>query len=164
MVYLDLRDIVKKIGRAAVLDKLEGILEIYEKFVGTDPLDEPMKIFPAVHYSMGGLWVDLRQRRDPDEQRPRLRRRRHEDRPPQHVHQHPGLYTPGEARSPTTGPTAWAPNSLLSCIFDGLFMGPSVKNYIESQKTSAANVPQPLFDAGVRQEEAKAAKNRRRHR
>ncbi len=41
------------------LDKLEGILEIYEKFVGTDPLEEPMKIFPAVHYSMGGLWADF---------------------------------------------------------------------------------------------------------
>ena len=55
MVYLDLRDIVKDIGRQAVLDKLEGILEIYEKFVGIDPLDEPMKIFPAVHYTMGGF-------------------------------------------------------------------------------------------------------------
>src|SRR5437016_1862718 len=57
MVYLDLRDIVKQIGREKVLGKLEGILEIYEKFVGTDPLAEPMKIFPAVHYSMGGLWT-----------------------------------------------------------------------------------------------------------
>ena len=60
MVYLDLRDKVKKIGRTAVIGKLEGILEIYEKFVGTDPLDEPMKIFPAVHYSMGGLWANFK--------------------------------------------------------------------------------------------------------
>ena len=58
MVYLDLRrHHAKQIGREAVLKKLEGILEIYEKFVGTDPLDEPMKIFPAVHYTMGGLWT-----------------------------------------------------------------------------------------------------------
>ena len=56
MVYLDLGDEVKRIGREAILNKLEGILEIYEKFVGTDPLVEPMKIFPAVHYTMGGLW------------------------------------------------------------------------------------------------------------
>src|SRR5437016_1308644 len=56
MVYLDLRDEVQRRGRAAILNKLEGILEIYEKFVGSDPLDEPMKIFPAVHYTMGGLW------------------------------------------------------------------------------------------------------------
>ena len=63
MVYLDLRDEVKKrqIGRG-ILGKLEGILEIYEKFVGTDPLDEPMKIFPAVHYSMGGLWANFKPR------------------------------------------------------------------------------------------------------
>src|SRR5581483_4097903 len=60
LVYLDLGDITRQIGRHAVLGKLEGILEIYEKFVGTDPLSEPMKIFPAVHYSMGGLWTGFK--------------------------------------------------------------------------------------------------------
>ncbi len=43
--------------------KLGGILEIYEKFQGVDPRDVPMKIFPAVHYSMGGLWVDYERTR-----------------------------------------------------------------------------------------------------
>src|ERR1044072_7184316 len=62
MVYLDLRDITRQIGREKVLGKLEGILEIYEKFVGTDPLDEPMKIFPAVHYTMGGLWTTFKRK------------------------------------------------------------------------------------------------------
>ena len=57
MVYLDLTHIDRKI-----LDrKLEGILEIYEKFVGDDPRDTPMKIFPGMHYTMGGLWVDFKQ-------------------------------------------------------------------------------------------------------
>ncbi len=57
MVYLDLTHIDRKI-----LDrKLEGILEIYEKFVGDDPRDTPMKIFPGMHYTMGGLWVDFNQ-------------------------------------------------------------------------------------------------------
>ena len=57
MVYLDLTHIDRKI-----LDrKLEGILEIYEKFVGDDPRDVPMKIFPGMHYTMGGLWVDYNQ-------------------------------------------------------------------------------------------------------
>ncbi len=57
MVYLDLTHIDRK-----VLDrKLEGILEIYEKFVGDDPRDVPMKIFPGMHYTMGGLWVDYKQ-------------------------------------------------------------------------------------------------------
>ncbi len=57
MVYLDLTHIDRK-----TLDrKLEGILEIYEKFVGDDPRDMPMKIFPGMHYTMGGLWVDYKQ-------------------------------------------------------------------------------------------------------
>ena len=57
MVYLDLTHIDRKI-----LDrKLEGVLEIYEKFVGDDPRDTPMKIFPGMHYTMGGLWVDYKQ-------------------------------------------------------------------------------------------------------
>ena len=57
MVYLDLSHKDPK-----ELDvKLGGIIEIYEKFVGEDPRKVPMKIFPAVHYSMGGLWVDYDQ-------------------------------------------------------------------------------------------------------
>ena len=64
MVYLDLRDKVKQHRPRRILHKLEGILEIYEKFVGADPLDEPMKIFPAVHYSMGGLWTTFTQGRE----------------------------------------------------------------------------------------------------
>src|SRR5213593_1663443 len=57
MVYLDLTHVDRK-----VLDrKLEGILEIYEKFVGDDPRDVPMKIFPGMHYTMGGLWIDYNQ-------------------------------------------------------------------------------------------------------
>jgi succinate dehydrogenase / fumarate reductase flavoprotein subunit len=55
-VYLD----VTHIPRETLDRKLEGILEIYEKFVGADPLAEPMKIFPAVHYSMGGLWMGFK--------------------------------------------------------------------------------------------------------
>ena len=57
MVYLDLTHI----DRATLDHKLGGILEIYEKFVGVDPHDEPMKIFPGMHYTMGGLWVDFNQ-------------------------------------------------------------------------------------------------------
>src|SRR5499433_4231472 len=57
MVYLDLTHI----DRATLDRKLEGILEIYEKFVGDNPRDTPMKIFPGMHYTMGGLWVDFNQ-------------------------------------------------------------------------------------------------------
>src|SRR5208337_1439792 len=57
MVYLDLTHI----DRETLNRKLEGILEIYEKFVGDDPREVPMKIFPGMHYTMGGLWVDVNQ-------------------------------------------------------------------------------------------------------
>jgi succinate dehydrogenase / fumarate reductase flavoprotein subunit len=57
-VYLDLTERATGIKPEILRKKLDAILEIYEKFKGVDPLSEPMQIFPAVHYSMGGLWVD----------------------------------------------------------------------------------------------------------
>ena len=146
MVYLDLRDEVRRIGRTAILGKLEGILEIYEKFVGSDPLDEPMKIFPAVHYTMGGLWADFK---------------RKETSPGGLVFGHPsnmstnipGLYAMGEASFAYHGANRLGANSLLSCIFDGLFGGSCVKNYIvDAAPLAAADVPQGSYDAVVTQE------------
>ncbi len=57
MVYLDLTEKSTGIKYEVLKKRLGGILEIYEKFVGVDPLLEPMRIYPAIHYSMGGLWV-----------------------------------------------------------------------------------------------------------
>jgi succinate dehydrogenase / fumarate reductase flavoprotein subunit len=144
MVYLDLRDTVKAIGRQAVLDKLEGILEIYEKFVGADPLNEPMKIFPAVHYSMGGLWTTFAreangkglQRGDPKNMSTNI----------------PGLYAMGEVNFAYHGANRLGANSLLSCIFDGLFGALGVKNYAYDVAPAANAVPQDVFDATVKQE------------
>ena len=133
----------RQIGREKVLGKLEGILEIYEKFVGTDPLDEPMKIFPAVHYSMGGLWANFKAKDKgllfghPDNMSTNI----------------PGLYTMGECSFAYHGANRLGANSLLSCIFDGLFGGTCIRNYItDSAKLSANDVPQASFDAVVKQE------------
>jgi succinate dehydrogenase / fumarate reductase flavoprotein subunit len=146
MVYLDLRDKVAEIGREAVLKKLEGILEIYEKFVGADPLDEPMKIFPAVHYTMGGLWAGFTK----DSQTGGLKRGDYKNM----MTNIPGLYAMGEASFAYHGANRLGANSLLSCIFDGLFGGTCVKNYAyDVAKTAAADVPQTTFDAVVKQEE-----------
>ena len=148
MVYLDLRDEVKRIGRSAILHKLEGILEIYEKFVGTDPLDEPMKIFPAVHYTMGGLWAGFRK----DEKTGGLRF----GDPSNTMTNVPGLYAMGECSFAYHGANRLGANSLLSCIFDGLFGGTCIKNYTaDVAKVASADVPQSAFDAAVRQEEQK---------
>lgn len=148
MVYLDLRDKVKEIGREKVLGKLEGILEIYEKFVGTDPLDEPMKIFPAVHYSMGGLWTTFTK----DEKSGGML-----SGDPQNLSTNiPGLYAMGEVNFGYHGANRLGANSLLSCIFDGLFGGLCIKNYInDAAKTAAADVAQDLYDSVVAQENAR---------
>jgi succinate dehydrogenase / fumarate reductase flavoprotein subunit len=148
MVYLDLRDEVKNRGREAILRKLEGILEIYEKFVGADPLDEPMKIFPAVHYTMGGLWCSFAK----DEKSGGLKKWD----PSNMMTTIPGLYTMGEVSFAYHGANRLGANSLLSCIFDGLFGGPCIKNYItEAAKIAAADVPQSVFDSIVAQETGK---------
>jgi succinate dehydrogenase / fumarate reductase flavoprotein subunit len=145
MVYLDLADTVKKIGREKVLAKLEGILEIYEKFVGSDPLDEPMKIFPAVHYSMGGLWAGYKK----DEKTGGLKF----GDPSNMMTNIPGLYAMGELSFAYHGANRLGANSLLSCIFDGLFGGTCVKNYCTDVATVAsADVPQSAYDFAVRQE------------
>jgi succinate dehydrogenase / fumarate reductase flavoprotein subunit len=149
MVYLDLRDEVKKRGREAILNKLEGILEIYEKFVGTDPLDEPMKIFPAVHYTMGGLWAGFKK----DEKTGGLKL----GDPANMMTNIPGLYAMGEASYAYHGANRLGANSLLSCIFDGLFGGLGIRNYVHNASedaghVSAADAPDAVFDAVVKQE------------
>lgn len=145
MVYLDLTDIVRQIGRKAVLNKLEGILEIYEKFVGTDPLSEPMKIFPAVHYSMGGLWAGFTK----DTKSGGLKF----GDPANMMTSIPGLYVMGEASVHYHGANRLGANSLLSCIFDGLFGGSCIKNYINDvAPVAAADVPQSIYDAITKQE------------
>jgi succinate dehydrogenase / fumarate reductase flavoprotein subunit len=105
MVYLDLTHI----DRETLNRKLEGILEIYEKFVGDDPRDVPMKIFPGTHYTMGGLWVDF--------------------------HQHtniPGIFAAGEADYSIHGANRLGANSLLSCINGGFLAGPNAIAYATS--------------------------------
>jgi succinate dehydrogenase / fumarate reductase flavoprotein subunit len=145
MVYLDLADAVKQFGRENVLGKLEGILEIYEKFVGTDPLHEPMKIFPAVHYSMGGLWAGFKK----DEKTGGLKF----GDPSNMMTSVPGLYAMGEVSFLYHGANRLGANSLLSCIFDGLFGGTCVRNYCNDlEKVSAADVPQSVYDRVVKQE------------
>ena len=134
-VYLDLTHI----PRATLNRKLGGIMEIYEKFQGVDPRSEPMKIFPAVHYSMGGLWADYERSESgglvegsPRNQQTTI----------------PGLYAIGECDYQYHGANRLGANSLLSCIFTGLFCAPSVINGSQSPDGTAN-----LFTEAIRQEE-----------
>lgn len=136
-VYLDLTHI----PRHELDRKLGGILEIYEKFQGVDPRDEPMKIFPAVHYSMGGLWADYAKSEDGGLEA---------GAPRNHMTSIDGLYAIGECDYHYHGANRLGANSLLSCIFTGLFTGSSIMNYSASQKSGADDVPQSLLDSAVK--------------
>lgn len=101
--------------------KLESILEIYEKFTGDDPRKVPMKIFPGVHYSMGGAWVDWPAADDPN----RFTRYRQ-------MTNIPGCFNIGESDFQYHGANRLGANALLSCIFSGLVAGKEVPRYIDS--------------------------------
>jgi succinate dehydrogenase / fumarate reductase flavoprotein subunit len=123
-VYLDLTHI----SRQELDRKLGGILNIYEKFQGVNPRDEPMKIFPAVHYSMGGLWVDY-ERTSQGGLVPGSTRNQQTN--------IPGLFAIGECDYQFHGGNRLGANSLLSCIFSGLFVAPCIENMLSGLKDSA---------------------------
>ena len=118
-VYLDLSHIP-----ADVLNvKLGNILDIYEKFVGDDPRKVPMRIFPGMHYSMGGLWVDLNQMTNIS-----------------------GLFAAGEAEYQYHGANRLGANSLLSCIYGGMITGPNAVKYARGLKRATDALPDSVFE------------------
>src|SRR5881396_917799 len=104
-VYLDLTHIPADV----LTERLGAILEIYEMFVGDDPRYVPMRIFPGVHYSMGGLWVDFEQRTNI-----------------------PGLFAAGECDYSIHGANRLGANSLVSCVYGGFTAAPSVIEYAKN--------------------------------
>ncbi|WP_276210386.1 succinate dehydrogenase flavoprotein subunit [Heyndrickxia coagulans] len=128
MVYLDLSH--KDPHELDV--KLGGIIEIYEKFVGDDPHKVPMKVFPAVHYSMGGLWVDYKQHTSI-----------------------PGLFAAGECDYSMHGANRLGANSLLSAIYGGMVAGPEAVNYIDGLEKSTDALPSTVFERAVQEQEKK---------
>lgn len=104
-VYLDLTHIPADV----LTERLGAILEIYEMFVGDDPRYVPMRIFPGVHYSMGGLWVDFEQRTNI-----------------------PGLFAAGECDYSIHGANRLGANSLLSCVYGGFVAAPSAIEYAKN--------------------------------
>ncbi|WP_028594080.1 succinate dehydrogenase flavoprotein subunit [Paenibacillus assamensis] len=119
MVYLDLSHKDPK-----ELDvKLGGIIEIYEKFMGDDPRKIPMKIFPGVHYSMGGMWVDYNQ-----------------------MTNIPGLFAAGECEYQYHGANRLGANSLLSAIYGGMVAGPKAVEYVRGLSKSAEDISSTVFD------------------
>lgn len=129
-VYLDVSHLSHEKKR-----KLASVLDIYEKFTGDDPEKIPMRIFPAMHYTMGGGWVDWPAADDPD----RLTRYRQ-------MTNLPGCFNIGESDYQYHGANRLGANSLLSCIFAGLVAGNEVPRYIDSLTSSYADKSSNLFE------------------
>jgi succinate dehydrogenase / fumarate reductase, flavoprotein subunit len=124
-VYLDLSHI-----DAATLDrKLGAILEIYEMFVGDDPRHVPMRIFPGVHYSMGGLWVDFDQRTNI-----------------------PGLLAAGECDYSIHGANRLGANSLVSCVYGGFIAAPAAIEYAKGVERNGADGSR-IYDQELKRQE-----------
>lgn len=133
-VYLDVTELSEEKKR-----KLESVLDIYQKFTGEDPRKVPMKIFPAVHYSMGGAWVDWPAADDPDREK-RFRQ----------MTNLPGCFNCGESDYQYHGANRLGANSLLSCIFGGLVAGDESARYIDTLPT---NYAPSIFEEPLRLEE-----------
>ncbi|MBI4358537.1 MAG: succinate dehydrogenase flavoprotein subunit [Candidatus Omnitrophica bacterium] len=125
LVYLDISHLDPK----ALDAKLGGVIEIYEKFVGEDPKKVPMRVFPSVHYTMGGIYVD-------DQQATNL----------------PGIFAAGEADYQYHGANRLGANSLLSCIYGGELAAKRAIQYVQSLQHTASETNSKFFDQELRRQ------------
>jgi succinate dehydrogenase / fumarate reductase, flavoprotein subunit len=132
-VYLDFDDAIQRLGRKAVEAKYGNLFEMYERITGENPYETPMRIFPAVHYTMGGLWVDY------DLQSTI-----------------PGLYVAGEANFSDHGANRLGASALMQGLSDGYFVLPvTIGDYLASNK-----LPEVAPDAAEVVEAESAVKER----
>ncbi|MBV8139689.1 MAG: fumarate reductase/succinate dehydrogenase flavoprotein subunit, partial [Deltaproteobacteria bacterium] len=122
-VYLDFRDAIQRLGLEAVREKYGNLFEIYEKITGEDAYRVPMRIYPAPHYTMGGLWVDY------------------------HLMSNvPGLFVAGEANFSDHGANRLGASALMQGLADGYFIIPAtVPSYLASNPLPALDASHPAF-------------------
>ncbi|MFI5385328.1 MAG: succinate dehydrogenase flavoprotein subunit [Fimbriimonadales bacterium] len=133
-VYLDITQLHQSRGgpytRDEINDKLEGVLEIYEKFMREDPIDLPMRIYPAAHYTMGGLWVDYALNKDGTW---------NTGEPRNQMTNVPGVFAAGECEYQYHGANRLGANALLSCLFGGEVAAQGVDAYLREAKPTEAS-------------------------
>ncbi|MDZ7807864.1 MAG: fumarate reductase/succinate dehydrogenase flavoprotein subunit [Gracilimonas sp.] len=111
-VYLDFRDAIERDGRDTISSKYGNLFEMYENITGENPYERPMRIYPAVHYTMGGLWVDYNLETTV-----------------------PGLYATGEANFSDHGANRLGASALMQGLSDGYFVLPyTIGDYLAKQK------------------------------
>lgn len=110
-VYLDFRDAIQRLGKEKISEKYGNLFQMYAKIAGEDPYELPMRIYPAVHYTMGGLWVDYNL-----------------------MSTIPGLFVGGEANFSDHGANRLGASALMQGLADGYFVAPAtIGNYIGTE-------------------------------
>ena len=116
-VYLDLRDAIDRLGKHVIKERYGNLIDMYERIAGEDPYQEPMRIYPAIHYTMGGLWVDYNL-----------------------MSTIPGLYVIGEANFSDHGANRLGASALMQGLADGYFVLPNtINDYVASTKLEKAD-------------------------
>ncbi len=135
-VYLDFRDAIKRDGQAKIADKYGNLFEMYQKIVGANPYEEPMMIYPAVHYTMGGLWVDYNLQSTV-----------------------PGLHVLGEANFSDHGANRLGASALMQGLADGYFVIPyTLGHYLGSNTLEKVTTDMPEFKASLKMVEEQTTK------
>ena len=124
-VYLDFRDAINRVGKKGIEEKYDNLFDMYAKITGEDPYKSPMRIYPAVHYTMGGLWVDYNL-----------------------MSTIPGLHVLGEANFSDHGANRLGASALMQGLADGYFVVPyTIGHYIASNKLSKVDANHDAFKA-----------------
>ena len=122
-VYLDFADAIKRLGEPAIKDKYGNLFDMYERITGENPYKVPMRIYPAVHYTMGGLWVDYNL-----------------------MSTIPGLYVLGEANFSDHGANRLGASALMQGLADGYFVLPyTIGDYLATIGTKGTTTEPPEF-------------------
>lgn len=135
-VYLDFADAIRRDGQAAISERYGNLFEMYEKITGEDPNKMPMRIYPAVHYTMGGLWVDY-----------------------ELMTNIPGLYACGEANFSDHGANRLGASALMQGLADGYFVLPyTIGSYLSKEiRTGSISVDSEEFNDAEKNVKARIA-------
>jgi succinate dehydrogenase / fumarate reductase flavoprotein subunit len=122
-VYLDFADAIKRLGIATIVERYGNLFEMYERITAEDPYKVPMRIYPAIHYTMGGLWVDY-----------------------ELMSTIPGLFVIGEANFSDHGANRLGASALMQGLSDGYFIVPyTLGNYLASTKLDSVDASHFAF-------------------
>ena len=122
-VYLDFSDAIKRLGEAVIRERYGNLLDMYERITGENPFKVPMRIYPALHYTMGGLWVDYNL-----------------------MSNLPGLFVLGEANFSDHGANRLGASALMQGLADGYFILPyTIGDYFATQKKLKVTIDHPEF-------------------